>query len=94
MTNELDGFKVTGLYEIHVPAFQTNELFWFYGGGGHIGSKDPKNINIGVDGVVGLEWVVREIPFSFSMDLKPSLELIDDIDLSVFQAGLSIRYVF
>lgn len=91
---DLSAFRVTGLYEIHTSAFNTNQLFWFYGGGGHFGSSGKSDVNIGIDGVVGLEWVVPEIPFSFSMDVKPSLDIIDEIDLDFLQAGLSIRYVF
>ena len=34
------GFQITGLYEIHKPAFAKNNvegLFWFFGGGAHFG---------------------------------------------------------
>lgn len=34
------GFQITGLYEIHKPAFTKQEvegLFWFFGGGAHFG---------------------------------------------------------
>lgn len=31
------GFALTGLYEIHVPAFDEDNLKWYYGGGAHVG---------------------------------------------------------
>lgn len=36
------GFSLTGLYEIHNQAFNTERLNWYYGVGGHIGFWDTK----------------------------------------------------
>lgn len=63
------GFDITGLYEIHNPAFGIEGLSWYYGGGGHIGFYDGTHANwastnnaytvIGIDGIIGLEYVFK-----------------------------------
>jgi hypothetical protein len=96
-TKDLKSFRITGLYELHVDAFGVSELQWFYGAGAHISTKNndiSTELGIGIDGVVGLEWIIKEIPFSMSMEVKPALELFNKIELNPFSAALSIRYVF
>lgn len=79
-----NGFGLTGLYEIHVPTGFAEGLNWYYGAGGHIslwsGSYsnafgDYSSIGLGVDGVVGVEYVVANIPFAFSLDYIPSFSV-------------------
>lgn len=41
------GFILTGLYEKHKQAFNVSGLYWFYGGGAHIGSFDGYYYNYG-----------------------------------------------
>lgn len=96
-SKDLKSFRLTGLYELHTNAFGVSELQWFYGAGAHIGVKNNEpssNLGLGIDGVLGLEWIIKEIPFCISMEVKPSLEIIDEIKLDPFSAALSIRYVF
>jgi len=79
-----NGFGLTGLYEIHEPSGITPGLNWYYGCGGHIGLWSGNYgqgfgnysvIGLGVDGVVGIEYVVGPIPFAFSIDYIPSFSL-------------------
>ncbi len=70
------GWIITGLFEIHKPAFDVEGMTWYYGGGGHIGfwrgyTGHPwfwqlNQVNrsytvIGVDGVIGLEYDFRNL---------------------------------
>lgn len=70
------GWNITGLFEIHNPAFDLEGMTWYYGGGGHIGfwqgytghpwfwRLDQINRSytvIGVDGVIGLEYDFRTL---------------------------------
>ncbi|KYG83421.1 hypothetical protein [Roseivirga echinicomitans] len=86
-----NGFSVTALHVNYATAFETPELNWFYGYGGHVaffnngnpgnnygrGDRryDDSTVGFGVDGIIGLEFKPNEIPFAFSFGLKPFLEI-------------------
>ena len=68
LTTRWGGFNVTGLYEKHGRAFDTDNLYYFFGGGAHLGvwsgesrnpwvSSDNTLTVIGIDGIIGLEYV-------------------------------------
>jgi hypothetical protein len=105
LTARWNGYLVTGLYEMHAPAFSTEGLYWYYGFGGHVGAwdadghspywdDDESHVLIGVDGIVGIEYNIGQIPFNISLDFKPALNLIGHTGLSADQFALSVRYVF
>ncbi len=52
------------------------------------------NIAIGVDGVAGLEYSWRELPFSVFADLTLFVEVIDAPFLFYIQGGIGGRYYF
>jgi hypothetical protein len=93
-------FTFTAMYEIHTPI--QNNLQWYYGPGGHIGSWNGNNYGngafFGVDGVIGIE-LDPDIPFAFSLDLRPGINLVgnsweDSNHWFFWQSQLSIRYIF
>ena len=98
------GFSITGLYERHTPAFDVDYLYFFYGGGAHIGFWDgdanpwfDENRGytvIGIDGVIGLEYVFREIPFNIALDWKPGFNLIGTTGFWGDELALSLRFIF
>ncbi len=105
VTTKWKGFNMIGLYEIHAPAFDVDRLSWYYGVGGHVGFWDGKNHHpwfddnkshtlLGLDGIVGIEYTVAEIPFCFSLDWKPAFNFFDVMQTSFGEAALSIRFVF
>lgn len=104
LANRWGGFNVTGLYEIHAQAFDTPRLNWYYGFGGHIGfwdgDKNPwfdDNNNytvIGIDGIIGLEYNIEEIPFNISLDWKPGINLIGYTGFWADEVALSVRFIF
>jgi hypothetical protein len=47
---------------------------------------------VGIDGILGLEYIFAEVPFSVSLDIKPYFDLIGRGD-HFGDAALSIRYV-
>jgi len=79
-----NGFGLTGLYEIHEPTGFADRLNWYYGIGGHVSlwsgtyweHGNYSIIGLGVDGVVGVEYAVENIPFAFSLDYIPSFSLV------------------
>lgn len=100
------GVVITGLYEIHQQAFNTEKLRFYYGFGAHAGSigagrykkiggdevfEDSKLL-IGADGVLGLEYIIPNSPIGISLDLNPRVELAGPFfDLA---PGLGIKYTF
>ncbi|MBE9584791.1 hypothetical protein IM792_10065 [Mucilaginibacter sp. JRF] len=100
------GLVITGLYEIHQTAFNTDALKFYYGFGAHAGSVsagkykklggdevfEDSKILIGADGVLGLEYVIPNSPIGISLDLNPRVELAGPFfDLA---PGLGIKYTF
>jgi len=104
ISSRWSGVSITGLYEIHARAFNTTGLNWYYGAGAHIGFWDGNNASwgnddenytvIGIDGIVGLEYNIQEIPINLSLDWKPALNLIGHSGLWGDSFALSVRYTF
>jgi hypothetical protein len=100
------GFVLTGLYEIHAPAFNEPSLTWFYGYGAHIGGTDGgyrrysgnnngygRGLLLGADAIIGLEWQMPDLPLTLGVDLHPRLELAKGPFLDL-EPALTIRYTF
>jgi len=98
------GIEFTGLYEIHNQAFKTEGLNWYFGGGGHIGFYNESNkesgtaetayTNVGIDGILGLEYSFKEAPINLSIDWKPAINFTGDTGFWADNGALSIRYIF
>jgi hypothetical protein len=100
------GFEITGLYEIHNQAFNTERLKWYYGFGAHVGFwngdythgywGDPgvSYTVIGIDGILGLEYSFKEVPINLGIDWKPALNLVGYSGFWADGGALSIRYIF
>ena len=80
-----NGFRLTGLYEIHGDIAGAEGLRWYVGPGAHIGwyngtyyhgyYYNSGSLSIGVDGVLGLEYKFAGAPIAISADIQPYLEL-------------------
>ena len=98
------GLSVTGLYEIHNEAFNTDRLKWYYGFGGHFGFWDGQYYRdyhtssnyaiLGLDGILGLEYSFKEIPINLSLDWKPVFDLTGSSHFWGDGGAISIRYIF
>lgn len=99
-----DGFRLTGLYELHYNLGNVEGLKWYVGGGAHVGiwSDSWKNryptrdggLAIGVDGVLGLDYKISGAPLNLSFDWQPSFNLIGYNYFEGGWGGLGIRYTF
>lgn len=99
-----DGFRLTGLYELHNNLGNVEGLKWYVGGGGHLGiwSESWKNryparnngLAIGVDGILGVDYKIQGAPLNLSFDWQPSFNLIGYNYFEGGWGGLSIRYTF
>jgi len=97
-----DPLSLGALYEVHKP-FSTEGLQWFYGGGGYIGFVKNLNpttheketeVNFGAQGVIGLDYKFANIPLNLSLDWKPELNLISDINFEPAAIGFTVRFTF
>lgn len=102
------GVVITGLYEIHQPAFNVDKLKFYYGFGAHLGSVGSgpyrrfngddriytdAGLLLGADGVLGLEFVIPQSPIAVSLDLNPRVELARGPFFDI-APGLGVKYTF
>lgn len=104
--SRLRAFKVTGLWERHMPAFDEPGLEFYYGGGAHIGAATSRyyhdrfyygsRVILGIDGILGIQYTVQEddIPLNASLDWKPAFDLTPFAGFWPGEIGLSVRYIF
>lgn len=79
------------LYEIHKP-INVPGLKWFYGGGGYVGFGGPEYL--GAMGIIGLDYKFTNIPLNLSLDWKPELNIVSDINFEPAAIGFSARFTF
>jgi hypothetical protein len=97
-----DPLAIGALYEVHKP-FSTEGLQWFYGGGGYLGfvksfnpnkNRDETDVNVGAQGVIGLDYKFANLPLNLSLDWKPELNLVSDINFEPAAIGFTARFTF
>ncbi len=96
------GFRLTGLYEFNFYSFQKiPNLSWFVGPGAHIGlwkaefEKDyGSKTDLGVDGILGLDYKFNNIPLNVSVDWQPSVTLVGSAGFAPAYGGVGVRYTF
>jgi hypothetical protein len=97
-----DPLTIGALLEFHNP-FSTPGLQWMYGFGGYIGTgkeydpakaRDISKTYFGAQGIVGIDYKFGSIPLNLSLDWKPELNLVQDINFEPAALGLSARFTF
>ena len=97
-----DPLAFGALYEIHKPISATG-VKWYYGGGGYLAfiktyninkQKDETNTNFGAQGVIGLDYKFANIPLNISLDWKPELNIVTDINFEPSAIGFTARFTF
>lgn len=98
----LDGFRATVLREIYAPIEGNEQLSWYVGYGGHIGiwsdewkKNNPSHtagIALGVDGILGMDYKVKNAPLNISIDWQPSFNFVGSSYFESGWAGIGIRY--
>jgi hypothetical protein len=99
-----DGVRITGLYEIHGDFTGAEGLKWYVGPGAHIGFWSDKwknnyptrnnGIAIGIDGVLGLDYKIKNAPINLSIDWQPSFNLIGYSYFEGGWGGFAVRFTF
>jgi len=97
-----DPLALGALVELHKPLTPAG-LSWFYGGGGYISFVKKVNVttqksttdpNFGAQGIVGLDYKFNNIPLNISLDWKPELNIVSDINFEPAAIGFSARFTF
>ncbi|NCI45904.1 hypothetical protein [Sediminibacterium soli] len=92
------GFRLTGLYEIHGNINGAPGLKWYVGPGAHVGvyNKDYYGgaTTFGIDGVLGLDYKIKGAPINFSLDWQPSFEFSNNRGFVGSWGGFAVRYTF
>jgi len=90
------------LLEKHKP-LASQGLNWFYGAGGYLAfiktfnpnkNKNETNANFGAQGVLGLDYKFTGIPLNLSLDWKPELNIVSDINFEPASIGFTARFTF
>jgi hypothetical protein len=87
------GFSLNGLYEYHLEPFRNKRLLVYLGGGAFGGSWNEE-FSLGIAGLAGIEYTLRDLPLNFSADWKPMLNVYRDFEHDLLDFGVSIRYRF
>lgn len=94
-------FVITGFYEWQQPTEWTPNLDWFIGPGAHLGFWNDyyredygTGILLGIDGIIGLEYTLDDIPLNFSLGFGPSVQLTSGPGFIYWNGGFAARYIF
>ena len=85
-------FGIGGLYEIHQP-MGTPGLQWYYGAGAYVGFQSG-SMYLGPTGAIGLDYKFEKVPLNISLDWKPELDILPEINFVPDAFGLSVRFAF
>ena len=97
-----DPLALGALVEFHKPLSSAG-LTYYYGGGGYIGFVKTLNVNtqktntdpnFGAQGVIGLDYKFNNIPLNLSLDWKPELNIVNDINFEPAAIGFTARFTF
>lgn len=93
-----DKAALGALFEIHKPIQSTDGLAWFYGAGAYLGLNTDKNSAdralMGGMGVIGLDYKFDNLPLNLTLDWKPELNIIDNINFEPAAIGFTMRFTF
>jgi hypothetical protein len=97
-----DPLALGALVEMHKPLTPAG-LTYFYGAGGYISFvkkintttlKSTTDPNFGAQGVIGLDYKFSNVPLNISLDWKPELNIVSDINFEPSAIGFSARFTF
>lgn len=96
-----EGFRLSGLYEFHFPFTKAEGLSWYVGPGAHVGfyksayqkSYDSR-MDLGIDGIIGLDYKFSGIPFNVALDWQPSISFSGNSGANAAYGGVAVRYTF
>lgn len=98
------GGVLTGLLEYHIPISKLPELSIYFGGGIHLAFWQGRNYDpyyyenrtylfLGLDAIIGAEYVFKEVPIALAIDIKPSFHFSPHDNFWPDEAALSVRFL-
>jgi hypothetical protein len=97
-----DPLALGALLELHKP-LASEGLSYFYGAGAYISFVKKVNVNtqktstdpnFGAMGIIGLDYKFNNIPLNLSLDWKPELNIVSDINFEPAAIGFTARFTF
>ena len=97
-----DPLALGALIEFHKPLSAAG-LTYFYGAGGYVAflktvnvttQKSSTDANFGAQGIIGLDYKFNNIPLNISLDWKPELNIVSDINFEPAAIGFTARFTF
>ena len=97
-----DPLSLGALLEVHKP-FSAAGVRWFYGGGGYLGfvktynpdkNVNETDVNFGAQGILGLDYKFANLPLNLSIDWKPELNIVSEINFEPAAIGFTARFTF
>jgi len=97
-----DPVALGALVEFHKP-LAASGMSWFYGAGGYLSFTKTYNVNkdkyvtdpnFGAQGVIGLDYKFSGVPLNLSLDWKPELNLVTDINFEPAVVAFTARFTF
>lgn len=84
-------FGMGALLEIHKPFASAPGLRWFYGAGAYVGWQDSETY-LGPTGILGLDYKFTNAPINLSLDWKPELDILPEINFVPDAFALTVRF--
>jgi len=84
-----DPIAIGVLLEKH-RSFGPQGLTWFLGGGAYIGFGSDRNV--GLQGVVGLDYKAPSLPLNLTLDWKPELNVAKEFSFEPAAVAISARF--
>jgi hypothetical protein len=99
-TNAIEGlvsfgtrFGLGALYERHQLIGGTPAFTWFWGLGGYLGWQSTQTF-LGPTGAIGLDYKFSNAPVNLSLDWKPELDILPNINFVPDAFAVTVRYTF
>ncbi|UYW02285.1 hypothetical protein K5I29_05125 [Flavobacterium agricola] len=94
--------SVSGTYQHHFPIGNVENFKWFVGGGivfanSFSNHSDREGFNMGIYPTGGVEYKLKNAPFVFSADIRPTIHVVEAYDYynnAFFNTGITARYTF
>ena len=87
----VEGFTLTALFEKLAHLNNNGQLSAILGGGVNMNFKDQ--FKLGVSGIIGFDWRLKNLPLTLQLDWLPTWFFINEDYFSGVNAAFSIRYV-
>ena len=84
--------NVDGVFLLQQPVI--NEDFHLYYGGGAYVNLISNYVGVGVEGVVGLEYKIPNVPLAVSLDYRPAFNIVGYTGFNFNNVGLGVKYCF